>query len=90
MGSRYEGMVNSGYADGMAAHHDMMSFDAETGEPILIEVKATTGDADEAKYLSEGELQLLNYCAEHGVRYELHRPYHVNDPVRWGRRIYSA
>lgn len=89
-GSAYEGLVNTGYANERKPCCDMVSFDLQTGQPVVIEVKSTTGDADEVLYFSEGELQLLRRCAAEDIPYELHRVYWVDDPARRAQRVYTA
>ena len=89
-GTPYEGLVSPGCAQDFAAHYDLFSFDPATGEPVIIEVKSTVGGEEEPLRFSQAEWQLLNCCAEKGVRYELHRVYYVYDPKRRRQSIYTA
>lgn len=72
-GTSYEGKVNTGLGDDKKASCDMLSFDPETGRPIVIEVKSTCGGEDEEWYISQEELDLLHHCIEKNIHYELHR-----------------
>ena len=89
-GTPYEALVNPNFSCEENAHFDILSFDPTTGEPIMIEVKATSGGMSEPLYMSEGEYSLLTYATEHNLRYELHRVYHVTDKRRRSRIIYTA
>lgn len=89
-GTAYDGLLNTGYSNESKACCDMVSFDPSSGQPVIIEVKSTTGAEDEDIYFSERELQLLQHCAAQRIPYELHRVYYIDDPARRGRRIYLA
>lgn len=86
-GTPWAGMVNANYARDPKAHFDLMSFDPDTGEEILIEVKATAKGPLARLYFTDQEWDFLQYCLEKNVRYELHRVYYVNDPDQRGREI---
>lgn len=88
-GTIYENAVNPNYADDGKAHFDLMTFDPSTGESIIVEVKTTTGDADEAFVMTEQEWALMLYCQENDLRYELHRVHHIGTPELQGRVIYT-
>ena len=85
----YANGVNEGYADDLSAGFDIMSFSRD-GNPICIEVKTTSGSVDDPFYLTTREKEFLEYCVESGIRYELHRVYHLVKGGRPGRRIYTA
>ena len=72
-GTSFEGAVTTGFSEDPCAHFDLLSFDAETKEPICIEVKTTTGGMDEPFYMSRAEYDFLLECYKTGQRYELHR-----------------
>ena len=88
-GTIYENAVNPNYADDEKAHFDLMTFDPDTGENIIVEVKTTVGDADEAFIMTEHEWALMLYCQENHLRYELHRVHHIETPELRGRVIYT-
>ena len=89
-GTPWAGMVNANYAGDPKAHFDLMSFDPDTGEEILIEVKATAKGPRTRLYFTDQEWDFLQYCLEKNVRYELHRVCYVNDPALRSRMIYTA
>ncbi|MBE6855799.1 MAG: DUF3883 domain-containing protein, partial [Ruminococcus sp.] len=68
---------------------DLMTFDAH-GEPVIVEVKSTNRGPDDPFFLSASELNLLNECIAIGIRYELHRVFHVCDASRIDRRIITG
>lgn len=88
-GTIYENAVNPNYADDEKAHFDLMTFDPDTGENIIVEVKTTVGDANEAFIMTEHEWALMLYCQENHMRYELHRVHHIETPELRGRVIYT-
>ena len=81
--------VNPRYSEDKDAHFDLMTFDAN-GEPVIVEVKSTNRGPDEPFFLSASELDLLNECIAFGIRYELHRVFHVCDARRVNRRIITG
>lgn len=89
-GTPWAGMVNAKYAEDPKAHFDLMSFDPDTGEEILIEVKTTAKGPHTRLYFTDQEWDFLKCCLERNVRYELHRVYYVNDPACRSRVIYTA
>lgn len=89
-GTPWAGMVNANYARDPKVHFDLMSFDPDTGEEILIEVKTTAKGPQARLYFTDREWDFLQYCLEKNVRYELHRVCYVNDPVRRTRMIYTG
>lgn len=88
-GTPWAGMVNAKYAEDPKAHFDLMSFDPDTGEKVLIEVKTTAKGPRTRFYFTDREWDFLQYCLEKNIRYELHRVCHVNDACR-SRAIYTA
>ena len=89
-GTEYADWVNPNFADDPDAHFDILSFDEKSGEPIRIEVKTTSRDANTRFFLSEDEMTLLKHCAENSIPYELHRVFYCKDPARRGRVIFTA
>ena len=85
----YHDAVNPNYADESEAHFDILSFDPQSGEEIIIEVKATSGEPDTPFTLTAPELDLMLDCIDAGLRYELHRVSYVNDPDKRTRTIYT-
>jgi len=85
----YRHAVNPNYADDVDAHFDLLSFD-EDGTNILIEVKTTTGEADEAFFISADELKKAKECLNNRSRYEVHRVYRINNEKKRGRHIIPA
>lgn len=81
--------VNANYADDADAHFDILSFTPE-GQPIIIEVKSTNKGPHAPFYITAAELQTAKDCLEVGIRYEVHRVYHVNDARRIGCRVITA
>lgn len=88
-GTGCENGINPNFADNDEAHFDILSFDID-GSSIIIEVKTTSGEAEEAFYISDNELDMAKECIKDGKRYELHRVYHIDDPKMRGRLIISA
>lgn len=88
-GTKYENAVNPNFADDPHTDFDILSFDACSDEPIIIEVKTTTLAESEPFYMSAGELRLLKHCLDEGIKYELHRVYNVDD-VCCNQVIYTA
>lgn len=88
-GTVHENGINPNFADNDEAHFDILSFDMD-GSSIIIEVKTTSGEAEEAFYISDSELDMAKECIKDGKRYELHRVYHIDDPKMRGRLIISA
>lgn len=88
-GSIYEFAVNPNYSDEREAHHDMLSFDAE-GNPIVIEVKATTKNSNTAFCMTVPEINRAKECLNTGITYEIHRVHHVDNPNKIGRDIIGA
>ena len=85
----FEKAVNENYADNVDAGYDIMSFRRD-GTPVHIEVKTTTGSANEAFFMTAGELEFAKYCAANGLAYELHRVYGLDRKGRGKQVIYSA
>jgi transcriptional regulator with XRE-family HTH domain len=85
----YRHAVNPNYADDVDAHFDILSFEYD-GTHILIEVKTTTGDVDEAFYCSVDELKKAKECLKNGSRYEIHRVFRMNERKKRGRHIIPA
>lgn len=81
--------VSPRYSEDKEAHFDLMTFDAH-GEPVIVEVKSTNRGPDDPFFLSASELNLLNECIALGIRYELHRVFHVCDASRIDRRIITG
>jgi transcriptional regulator with XRE-family HTH domain len=79
-GTLYENAVNPNYSEDCTAHFDILSFDPVTGERIIMEVKSTEGDEDLDFFMTDSEWDLANECEEKGIRYELHRVFHLNSP----------
>jgi len=77
------------YADDPDAHCDFISFNKETIETLIIEVKTTSGSKNEPFHITAKELELAKECIENGIPYELHRVYNLNSPKQ-GRIIYTA
>ena len=88
-GSPYEGKVNIGVADDKKAAFDVLSFDPDSGSPVVVEVKSTCGSGDEDWYISREELDLLHHCMEKNIPYELHRVSHVGT-AQVAQTVYTA
>ena len=82
--------VNGTASDDVSAGFDVLSFDAEAGTPIYIEVKTTCGDERTPFYLSRGELEFLQTCADNGDDYQLHRIFNLDDSGRYDMQILTA
>ncbi len=89
-GTPYEDKVNTALADDLKAVCDMMSFDPVTLQPILLEVKSTSGEEDEELHFSTEELEFLKHCAANGSPYKLYRVFHVGRKGGPGYRVYTA
>lgn len=87
-GTPYADAVNTDFAI-TGKPFDILSFDEDSGEPILIEVKSTCYGPGRKFIITQNEMAFLMECVSNGTRYELHRVYHVNDPERRGRDIYT-
>ena len=77
------------YADDPDANCDFISFNKDTLETLIIEVKTTSGSKNEPFHITAKELELAKECIENGIPYELHRVYNLNSPKQ-GRIIYTA
>lgn len=89
-------LIGTPYADSVSTDYaingqpfDVLSFDATSGEPIMIEVKSTCFGPHRKFMMSENELRFMRECVANGRRYELHRVYYVTDPARRGLNIYT-
>ncbi len=76
-GTVYANAVNPGYADDTESGFDILSF-GKDGSSIFIEVKTTTGKANNNFVLSTGELKKARECLAIGERYEIHRVYYLD------------
>ena len=77
-GTAFENAVNPNFANDPDSGFDILSFSLD-GEPIFIEVKATT-DTNQSFEMTEREIEKLNECIHDGARYELHRVYKAGTP----------
>ena len=68
----YANAVNPNFADDAEAGFDILSFN-KNGEPIMIEVKTTLGDADSPFFMTDTEVDRAKACLESGKHYEVHR-----------------
>ena len=87
-GTPYANAVNPNYANETSAGFDIRSYDMD-GDPILIEVKTTRGDAEERFVMTEAECRKAGECLKEGIRYEIHRVFRYGTP-RAGRVIIPA
>lgn len=78
-GTPYANAVNPNYANEPSAGFDIRSYDMD-GEPILIEVKTTRGDAEERFVMTEAECRKAGECLKEGIRYEIHRVFRYGTP----------
>ena len=88
-GTPFEHGVNEAFADDPHAGFDVSSF-SRRGDQLFIEVKTTVGDLDEPFILTASEHGFLRHCVKTGIRYELHRVYHMTGSKKADIRIYSA
>lgn len=88
-GTCYENGVNPNYADDEEASFDILSFHVDGGR-IIIEVKTTTGEAEDPFFISLNELGKARECLESGQQYEVHRVHHIDNPKKRGRNIIPA
>lgn len=88
-GTCYENGVNPNYADDEESHFDILSF-TRNGESIIIEVKTTSGEEQDAFFFSADELKKAKECFENGETYEVHRVHHIDEHSKRGRYIISA
>lgn len=84
-GTIYENGVTS-FADDPDAHFDLFSF-SPTGSHIIIEVKTTTGKAEDAFFITSGELDKARECLNNGEQYEIYRVHHINKTSKRGLKI---
>ena len=77
-GTPYALAVNGNASEELTAGFDILSF-AKTGVPIYIEVKTTVLGKDEPFYISSNELDFARRCKEHGLLYQLHRVYRLDE-----------
>ncbi len=77
------------FADDPDAHFDLFSF-SPTGSHLIIEVKTTTGKAEDAFFITSDELDKARECLNSGEQYEIHRVYHINNPSKRGLNIIPA
>ena len=89
-GTAFADLVNPNYANDPDSHFDILSYDADTFAPKMIEVKSTKSNNSEEFFMSNGELELLNECVQTGSMYELHRVEHALNPSRRREIVYSA
>lgn len=82
----YANGVNPNFADDEHASFDILSFTRD-GVHILVEVKTTTGKAEEPFYISAKELKRAKISLENGERYEVHRVFYIDNPKKRGRYI---
>lgn len=85
-GTIYANGVNPNFSDDKDANFDTLSFTTD-GDSIFIEVKTTTGKADEPFYISTGELKRAKICLDKGELYEIHRVFYIDNPKKRGRNI---
>lgn len=76
VGSKYADIVSREPAGDPKNGYDIDSF-TETGEKIYIEVKSTTGSADEPFYMTFNEREKAKQVVENGGIYQVHRVYNV-------------
>ena len=88
-GTEYQYAVNPNFADDEEASFDILSF-SHDGEIIIIEVKTTTGDAEDAFFFTANELEKAKKCIKNRDRYEIHRVHHIDEPSKSGRQIIPA
>lgn len=80
--------VNGNFASQADAGFDILSFTVD-GEPVLVEVKATSAEADQKFYLTETEYKTLQSCLQNGTQYEIHRVYRLGTG-KTGCKVISA
>lgn len=88
-GTGLENSVNPNFANEESSHFDILSFH-ENGIPLVIEVKSTTGEADDAFYFTDYELEKAKECLKKGSCYEVHRVFFIDNPEICGRKIISV
>lgn len=88
-GTLYQKGVNEAFADDITAGFDIMSFDTD-GTKIYIEVKTTSGGMNEPFFLTAREKEVMENCFYNGLRYEIHRVYHMAKKKHPCRVIYTA
>lgn len=75
-GSLYANKVSRKPSKDPKNGYDIDSF-TETGDKIYIEVKSTTGDADEPFYMTANEREKAKQVVENGEVYQVHRVYNA-------------
>lgn len=88
-GTRFANALCNGYADDGRAGFDILSFDTE-GNPIVGEVKSTTGGADAPFYMTAPELAKARETFENGGQYTVYRVVHINTPDKTSHFEISA
>ena len=80
-GSQYANNVSRAPASDPKNGYDIDSF-TETGKKICIEVKSTTGGADEPFYMTANEREKAKQIKETGGIYQIHRVYNIDNEVQ--------
>ncbi len=88
-GTKYYRMVDLSPSENIKAGYDIRSCDPD-GVPIFIEVKTTADEMEKEFYMSSFERRKAIEFLEKGLRYEVHRVFHLNDPKRRGREIITG
>ena len=88
-GTEFENLINPNFANDPDSHFDIQSYDPDTFEPKLIEVKSSKGHEENEFYLSDGEYRLLLECARMDIPYELHRVAYALTPRKRSETVYS-
>ncbi|HEY8420965.1 MAG TPA: DUF3883 domain-containing protein [Thermoclostridium sp.] len=70
-GTAFENGINPNYSNDPEAGFDILSF-SKNGENLFIEVKTTTGNAEDNFFLSSSEIEKAKECLNNGLKYELH------------------